>query len=141
MEASTGIKPVYTDLQSNSVSVQSKGLDQKTHQDIRRTSDEHDTPVFYYRNPAFAARAEYATTLCFAIANCDSRDACEIMSAALADLSNRPPIPALISVMDEAGFWADWATRDELKAYCLACFTRLSESDQLAFLRYVRRAA
>ena len=140
MEASTGIEPVYTDLQSNPVSFQSKGLDEKTYQDIQRTSDEHDTPVFSGRNPAFTLRAEHLTTLCLAIANCDPRDACQIMSAALFDLTNGAPTPALIGIMDEAGFWADWATRDQLKAYCLACFTRMSEADQLAFLCYVRRA-
>ncbi len=86
---------------------------------------------------AYRMRAEAATSLCLSIGNCHPSDACEIMAAALADLSAGMPVAPLYSPMDEAAFWADLATRAELKAYALACFTRLSQQDQAAFLSYV----
>ena len=63
------------------------------------------------------------------------------MRAALADLSAGTPIAPLTSVMEQASFWADMVGRDELKAYMLACFNRLSDSDQAAFLGYVQGRA
>ena len=95
-------------------------------------------PVF--QNQSFRMRAEAATSLCLAIGNCHPSDACEIMAAALVDLSAGMPIAPLYSPMEAAAFWADLATRAELKAYALACFTRLSKADQAAFLRYVGAA-
>ena len=85
-------------------------------------------------------RAERATTLCLAIRACEPSDACEIMAAALTDLSAGMPIAPLYNPMNEARSWAEMATRDELKAYALACFKRLSDADQAAFLRHVGRA-
>lgn len=85
----------------------------------------------------YLKRAESATSLCLAIKACHPSDACEIMAAALSDLSAGMPIAPFYSPMNEAGFWADLATRAELKAYALACFKRLSQEDQAAFLRYV----
>lgn len=87
---------------------------------------------------------ETATALCHAILDCDPDDACDIMTVAFERLrAGAPygmPIAPLLGVMDEANFWAEMATRAELKAYCLACFTRLSASDQSAFLAYVQRS-
>ena len=85
--------------------------------------------------------ANERVALAFAALNSLEPEEAELTAAAAIGSANSPPIPALISEMDEAGFWADWATRDRLKAYCLACFTRMSEADQVAFLCYVRRAA
>ncbi len=90
-----------------------------------------------FKSQAYRNRAAAATSLALAIANCDPSDACEIMAAALSDLSIGMPIAPLISVMDEAGFWADLATQDELKAYTLACFTRMTPRNKAAFLGYV----
>ncbi len=36
-----------------------------------------------------------------------------------------PPIPPLISLMDEAAFWAVSAASEELDAYCLASFAQM----------------
>ena len=94
-----------------------------------------------FKSKDYLKRAEAATTLCLAIADCDRQDACEIMEAALLDLCAGPPIPPLLSLMDEAGEWADFAVTAELKAYALACFNRLRPADQSAFLAYVGRAA
>ena len=48
------------------------------------------------------------------------------------------PIAPLFNHMDEAAFWADMAEPDELKAYTLAAFNRMSHPDQVAFLSYVQ---
>ena len=72
-----------------------------------------------------------------AIANCHPQDACEIMEAALVDLGAGAPVPPLLGVMSEAISWAEWASVAELKAYALACFTRMSPRNQAAFLGYV----
>ena len=99
-----------------------------------------DRTARVFQNQSFRMRAESATSLCLSIGNCHPSDACEIMVAALADLSAGMPIAPLYSPMEAAAFWADLATRAELKAYALACFTRLSKADQAAFLRYVGAA-
>jgi hypothetical protein len=51
------------------------------------------------------------------------------------------PGAPLFTHLDEAGLWSDLATREELKAYCLASFERLSPADQSAFLAHVQRRA
>lgn len=75
--------------------------------------------------------------LCLAIVKCDPDDAALIMEQALSDLTMGQPIPALISVMWDASWWADWASPTERKAYALACFTRMPAKDKAAFLAYV----
>lgn len=87
----------------------------------------------------YRVRAELAMTLRLAIMACDPKDALETMAVAFANLSIGMPIAPLFSVMDEAGFWADFATVNELKAYALACFTRLPVEERIAFLTYVGR--
>lgn len=48
------------------------------------------------------------------------------------------PVPAFTFVMTEAGEWADWANAEELDAYCLASFRRMSPERQAGFLKYVQ---
>lgn len=48
------------------------------------------------------------------------------------------PIPPLFNYMDEAVFWADMATPDELDAYCLASFNRMAPARQAAFLGFAQ---
>ncbi|WP_157982283.1 hypothetical protein [Oceanicella sp. SM1341] len=60
-----------------------------------------------------------------------------VVSAALGGAGM--PLPALQAPMDEARWWAEWASRPELKAWCLASFEALPAADQLAFLAYVQR--
>ncbi len=50
-----------------------------------------------------------------------------------------PPIPPLISLMDEAAFWAGSAASEELDAYCLASFAQMRPARQTAFLEHVTR--
>jgi hypothetical protein len=89
-----------------------------------------------FASPYYKMRAESATTLCLAIANCHPDDACQIMDAALDDLGRGQPRPAMFSIMAEATEWAEFATRAEIKAYALACFNRLSPTDRMALVAY-----
>lgn len=90
-----------------------------------------------FRTKYYRDRADAATSLALAIAECDPADACELMAAALADLSIDMPQPPLFSIMDQAAWWADMASQSELKAYTLACFVRLTPANRAAFLGYV----
>lgn len=53
------------------------------------------------------------------------------------------PLPSFISPMDEASYWADIASPEELEAYCLATFQAMPRGRQAAFLDHVlgRQAA
>ena len=44
-------------------------------------------------------------------------------------------------VMSEASFWADMASRAELKAYALACWQRMPAEDRVAFIDYLAKGA
>lgn len=81
-------------------------------------------------------REAKAHNLIDALIDCDREDRVPFVEALLNGLSAGAPIPAFGSIMDEANFWADMASRPELKAYCAACFVRLSEDDQRAFLAF-----
>jgi hypothetical protein len=47
----------------------------------------------------------------------------------------------LFNYMDQAAFWADMATPDELDAYALASFNRMAPQRQAAFLGFVQGRA
>lgn len=52
------------------------------------------------------------------------------------------PIPAFMGrVMVEASFWADMASRAELKAYALACYCRMPQEDRRAFIEHLAKGA
>lgn len=82
-----------------------------------------------------------ATALCHAILDCDPADACEVMAVAYGDLRAGMPIAPLEGLMSEARIWAEFATRDELKAYCAATFAAMPARDQAAFLDYAQGRA
>lgn len=84
-------------------------------------------------------RLEHVRTLGFAIKQCDPRDACHLMAAALDDLSAGMPGAPLFSYMDQADWWADLASEPELKAYLMACWNRLSPKAKASFLRHIER--
>ena len=89
----------------------------------------------------FRNRAEAATALCSAIADCDREDAVIILTAALADLSIGSPLPLFMAAMDDARWWASFAAPHELKAYLLACFDAVRPEVRRAFLDYVQQGA
>ena len=47
------------------------------------------------------------------------------------------PQAAFLSEMDQASFWADMASKNELKAYALASFNAMNTQSQTAFLSYI----
>lgn len=51
------------------------------------------------------------------------------------------PVPPLFSAMDEASRWADWASDEELDAYAVATFNRMTPARQRAFLGFIQERA
>ena len=86
----------------------------------------------------YLTRIQLATALEIAIRDAHPTDAASIMSAALTRMMAGSPPPPLISAMDEATSWAEWATPDERKAYCLSSFNAMPAKDRAAFLAYVQ---
>lgn len=74
-----------------------------------------------------------------AMAACDPDDLDEIVTAISSGAGS--PVPPFEAVMSEAMFWADLASRDELKAYAVATFLRMQPRDQSAFLTWTQRRA
>lgn len=58
-------------------------------------------------------------------------------TAAAAIGSMGDPLPPFLGGMDDARWWASYATRQELKAYALACFEAMTSQDQAAFFRHI----
>lgn len=85
------------------------------------------------------ARVDAASALSPAIIACDPNEREDLLEAALAHLRAGQPLPPFMGVLASATFWADCASRAELKACTLACFTRLSPSDRNAFLNHVQK--
>lgn len=90
-----------------------------------------------FKSEEYRKRAEAATALCASIAECDPQDAAPILEAALLSFAAGEPVPALLSIMEEARTWADFAIVAERKAYCVASFNALSPADRAAFLAHV----
>lgn len=85
-------------------------------------------------------RLRTASALACAVAACDPEDRVLFLERLLEELRpGWPQVPFLCGLMEEAGFWADRASRAELKAYCLASFQRMPPVDQAAFLGYVQQ--
>jgi len=89
---------------------------------------------------ACLSRADRATLAFAALKSLDHDDAILTVEAALQDGAG-PPIAPFYSHMDEAAYWADIASEEELKAYALASFIRLSPRDKSGFLDYVQGRA
>jgi hypothetical protein len=93
----------------------------------------------HFKSEEYRNRAKAATALCYAIADCDPEDACYVMESALVDLSFGSPLPVFLSPMEDALFWSSYATRNELKAYAVACLEAMNPNDQSAFLGYIHQ--
>ncbi|CAM3156393.1 hypothetical protein PANO111632_05675 [Paracoccus nototheniae] len=88
-------------------------------------------------------REAQAHALTVAVLNCDRDDRIPFLEAILDGLRAGMPIALFGTIMAEASFWADRASRAERKAYCAACFACLDPEDQDAFRIFIeeRRAA
>ena len=76
--------------------------------------------------------------LSHAIAACPWLEARKIMLGALEAHGRHAPLPPLMGVMEEATWWAKYASTAELKAYCLASFTALPSPERGKFLTHVQ---
>ena len=47
------------------------------------------------------------------------------------------PLPRLMDLMEDAGWWADLATPEERRAYAVACFNRFSQRERDEFRAFV----
>ncbi len=92
-----------------------------------------------YRTAEFRARAEAATALAHAIAECDPEDAETILAGVLAALNIGPPLPPFLDVMEDATWWAGWASFFELRAYAVACFQHMPPKMQADFASWAAR--
>ncbi len=70
----------------------------------------------------------------------DRDDAAKTMQAVRSEGAGQPIAP-LFNAMDEAAFWADLATPEELDAYTFASFNRMAPARQAAFLNFVQGRA
>lgn len=86
-------------------------------------------------------RQAKAHALIEAVLDCDRADRLPFLEAILDGLRGGMPLPAFGQIMAEANFWAEQASRAELKAYCAASFSRLSPGDQAAFLSFAQQRA
>ena len=64
-------------------------------------------------------------------------DDCALDTAATAIGSMGDPLPPFLGGMEDARWWASYSTRQELKAYALACFEAMAPQDQAAFVRHI----
>ncbi|WP_333830450.1 hypothetical protein [Pararhodobacter sp.] len=73
-------------------------------------------------------RAELADNLAEAIGDCHPDDACQIMTAALIDLSaGRNPVEYFVNAQEDAAWWASMAAPAELSAVLSAVLARLKD--------------
>jgi hypothetical protein len=81
---------------------------------------------------------------CLALAALDATDDEEFFEIVEALISTRmagSPLPGLLSVEDEARWWARAAGLPEVRAYLSACFARLPSKERKGFLKAASRRA
>lgn len=115
-----------------------------------------------FKSQTYCSRADTATALCYAIAECDPEDACVIIGAALDGLRqhllfgvnphfreavesfraerrriecNVPSPPLSGGIMAGTAAWISGASRAERKSSLVAIFQSLSADDRTAFVR------
>ncbi len=78
-----------------------------------------------------------------ALMACDDAEAERIAEAVLEPQESAGwPLPPFDGVLEEAAFWADLASPDELRAYAMVCLDRLSPDERAGILStFQRRAA
>ncbi|MDP5307573.1 hypothetical protein [Paracoccus spongiarum] len=76
-----------------------------------------------------------------AVLACEPRDRIPLMERFIEVMRPGEPEIGFGSIMAEARDWAEWATRAERKAYCLAAYEAMNGRDQAAFLSHLDRRA
>lgn len=77
-------------------------------------------PTDHFNTAAARLRAERATTLALALADCHPQDADQIIAAWLAERLTTGPEPAFGAIRDDAAFWAETAPQVEVQEYVWA---------------------
>jgi hypothetical protein len=95
----------------------------------------------HLKTEEYRIRAERATLACDALAACHPDDAQFLVAGFYKRMCAGMPQAPLFGIMDQAAFWADVAMQAELKAYCLASYTRMDPCNQAAFWAFVGRLA
>ncbi|MFV0302053.1 MAG: hypothetical protein ACK5IP_14475 [Paracoccus sp. (in: a-proteobacteria)] len=85
-------------------------------------------------------RVDATSAFSYAVAELHPEDRIPVLEAAFDFLRPGTPLPAFNSLMAEAYWWADRASRAERKAYAFACYQRMSEADQRSFIAHVTGA-
>lgn len=102
-------------------------------------ADLQSETVFPNYTPDRRARA---IALADAAADCPAEIRARLLERLLDTFRPGWPIPAFMGrVMSEASFWADMASRAELKAYALACWQRMPTEDRVAFIDHLAKGA
>ncbi|MFV0408183.1 MAG: hypothetical protein ACK5LJ_00340 [Paracoccus sp. (in: a-proteobacteria)] len=149
-----GLNRRHADFQSSEESNDNNQVSPKKYQDKARTAGEPDTLAHFRagdaakKNPDALAGAigavvqsttltddntpelpEYATAFVNAVTNLPRQDRLPLLELAIDHYRAGQPIPPLMGYMDEARFWASWASRNEIKAYAAACIERMNPAD------------
>ena len=99
------------------------------------------TEQWFGLQPILCARLSEQQRACLAFQALKSLDAENARQTAAVALhgcwASQMPVAPLFDHMDEAAFWSDMATSEELEAYCFASFTKLPRARQAAFLEHV----
>lgn len=77
-------------------------------------------PTDHFSTADMRLRAEHATSLALALADCHPQDADQIVAAWLADRLTTGPEPAFGTIRDDAAFWAETAPQVEVQEYVWA---------------------
>lgn len=85
-----------------------------------------------------ARREASAFAVLDALMACEKQDRLQFLEALMDGIRKGMPYSLHDGqVMAEANWWAEEASRAERKAYCAACYTRLSPADQSAFRSFI----
>jgi len=147
-------------------SSQTKSFPENSYQDKPGTTGEHDNGILppekatENENPGALAgatgadiegfwglfdnnlnRQVQASRIVEAVLDCGPEDRVLFLETILDQIRPGWPQSFNIDVMQEASWWADTATRPEIKAYAVTCYRRLSREDKKAFLNYITGAA
>lgn len=71
-----------------------------------------------------------------ALRSLDTPEQAEMVAEAVLQFADYP-LPTFLSPMDDARWWASFASLKERKAYALAAYEALPEREQMAFRRHI----
>lgn len=85
-------------------------------------------------------REAKAHALIDAIIQFDRDERLSLLETLLEGMRAGAPLPAFGAIWAEANSWADDASPQERKAWCAACWSRMTAKDQAAFREFIEDA-